>query len=103
MATTTVTEQIPADVLEDIRDNIAQAAQRDQEAARLRSNSILLEGEAAGFRAAAGRIIERKLKAGKDDTVNIETGSITRVVEVADPAPVDPPAPVNGSSAEPEA
>lgn len=96
MATTTVTENIPPDILEDLRDAIQQADQRANQAIQYRGRAAHLDGEASGFRAAAERLVERKLKAGKDDEINIETGTITRVVEVADPenppAPMDPPA-----------
>ena len=103
MATTTVAEQIPADVLEDIRDAIQQADQRANQAIQYRGRAAHLDGEAAGFRAAAERLVERKLKAGPKDEINIETGEIKRVVEVADPAPVDPPAPPPADWFEPPA
>lgn len=93
MATTTVTEQIPAEILEDLRDAIQQADQRANQAIQYRGRAAHLDGEAAGFRAAADRLVERKLKAGKDDTIDIVAGTITRVVEVADPPP--PPDPPN--------
>ena len=78
MATTTVTEPIPDDVLDDIRDAIQQADQRANQAIQYRGRAAHLEGEAAGFRAAADRLCERKLKAGPKDEINIETGTITR-------------------------
>jgi hypothetical protein len=93
MATTTVNEPIPAEILEDIRDAITQADQRANQAIQYRGRAAHLDGEAAGFRAAAERICERKLKAGKEDTIDIVAGTITRVVEVPDPPPPpDPPA-----------
>lgn len=91
MATTTVTEQIAPDVLEDIKDLVQQADRRANEAVQFRGRAAHLDGEAAGIRLVVDRLIERKLKAGKNDEINIDTGTITRVVEVADPAPVDPP------------
>lgn len=103
MATTTVTEQIPTEILEDLRDSIIQAEKRTQEAAQHRARAAHLEGEASGFRAAADRICERKLKAGKKDEIDIETGTITRVVEVADHEPVDPPSPPPSDWFEPPA
>lgn len=101
MATTT--EPIPADILEDLRDAIQQADQRANQAIQYRGRAAHLDGEASGFRAAAERLVERKLKAGPKDEINIETGTITRVVEVPDPAPVDPPSPPPSGWFEPPA
>lgn len=100
MATTTVAEPIPSDILEDLRDVIQQADNRVNQAIQYRGRAAHLDGEASGLRAAADRICERKLKAGPKDVINIETGTITRMVEIPDPPPPpDPPA--NGSSSEP--
>lgn len=99
MATTTVTEKIAPDVLEDIRDLVHQADRRANEATQFRGRAAHLDGEAAGIRLVIDRLIERKLQAGKRDEINIDTGTITRVVEVPDPPQ---PAPQDHSSQEPE-
>jgi hypothetical protein len=97
MATTTVTEPIPAEVLEDFRDNLAQAQKLADQAAQMHMRAAHMEGESSGFLAAANRLVERKLGAKASDVIDPEKGTITRVVEVP-----DPPSLANGPSAEPE-
>lgn len=90
---TTVTEPIPADVLEDIKDLVVQADRRTNEAIQFRGRAAHLDGEAAGIRLVVDRLVERKLRAGVKDEINLDAGTITRVVEIADPAPAPEPPP----------
>jgi len=102
MPITTITEAVPPELLQDLREGLAHANRLLEQAQQLQKQADHAFGMAEGAKAEVDRLATRRLRGGKQDILNIQEGTITRVVEVADPAPVAPPAPANGPSAEPE-
>lgn len=89
MPTTIATEKIPADILEDLREGFAHAERLRDQAQKLQQQATHTFGLAEGVMAEVQRLGERKLKGGKQDILNLEAGTISRVVEIQDPPKSD--------------
>lgn len=87
MPITTITEAVPAEILEDLRDGLAHVNRLLEQAQQLQKQADHAFGMAEGAKAEVDRLATRRLRGGKQDILNIQEGTITRVVEVADPAP----------------
>ena len=84
MTTTIVVEQIPPELLADLRDGYAHAKKLRENASKLQEEAIHGFGQADGVEAEVQRQAERKLQAGKRDMLNLHEGTISRVVEIPD-------------------
>lgn len=85
MATTTATELIPADILEDLREGTSHAAKARESATKHQKQAAHEFGVADGILAETERRAARKMGVGPRDVFDIDKGTITRVVDVADP------------------
>lgn len=91
MPTKIVTEAVPPELLQDLREGLAHANKLLDQARELQQQANHVRGMAAGAKAEVERFAARKLQAGEQDVLDVEKGTITRVLNVAEQSPVDPP------------